>query len=198
MGSRRVPGGSVVDLWRGYRPYFVLAAGLFAAGCLLGVFLVDRVDLFGMLGFGGLERALPEKITVGTILLNNTLVFLIALLGTLSFGLLTAVVLVFNGVVVGYVAVPAARESGLEFVLLAIAPHAVFELTAFFLAAAVSFRLIHRFGQRIRDQRERVVAPGEWREFGWLLVGAWVLLAIAAVVEVYVTVWLIETFVSAG
>lgn len=194
MDARAAVRQAFAVAWRTHRPYLAMAVALFASGCVLGVLIVDQVDLFAAIGLGGLENALPEDISVGVILLNNTVVFAFTLLGVLSFGLLTAAVLLFNGVILGYVAVPAARDSGVEFVVLALVPHAVFELTAFFLAAAVAFRLIHKFIQRIRDRRARIISPGEGRQIVGLLAVAWVLLALAAVIEVYVTFWLVETF----
>ncbi|MFW6448141.1 MAG: stage II sporulation protein M [Halobacteriota archaeon] len=178
--------------WREHRPYVWLAVGLFALGCLLGVLLADRIDLFASLGMGDLGEVLPEDISTLAILVNNSVVLGLTVLGVLSFGLLTAIVLLFNGLILGYVAVPAAREAGLAFVLIGVAPHAVFELPAFFVGAAVAFRLLHRFVHRIQDRRDRMLDPGEGRRVVLLLVTAWVALVVAAAIEVHVTFWLIR------
>lgn len=106
---------------------------------------------------------------------------------------MTVVILLFNGVIVGYVVLPAAEEAGIDFVIVAIVPHGILELPAFFVASAVAFRLVHRFVLRISDRRDRLLDPGELRRIGLLIVVAWVVLAIAAAVEAHLTLWLIET-----
>ncbi|MFP4590377.1 MAG: stage II sporulation protein M [Halobacteriales archaeon] len=187
--------GVLADLrlaWAEHRRYVHLAVGLFALGCLLGVLLVDRVDLFGLIGLGDLGEAFPEDITTLVIFANNSVVLAITVLGILSFGILTVIVLVFNGVILGYVAVPAAREAGVAFVVVGVVPHAILELPAFFLGAAVAFRLLHRFVDRIRDHRARVLDPGEGRRVVLLLAAAWLAVAVAAAVEVHVTFRLIR------
>ena len=186
--------GEVVTAWREHWPYFKLSVVLFVVGTLLGALLVlAEVDLFAMLGFEDLGDALPDDITTLVILVNNSIVYGLALLGALTFGLLTVVILLFNDVIVGYVVLPAAEEAGIDFVIVAIVPHGILELPAFFVASAVAFRLVHRFVLRISDRRDRLLDPGELRRIGLLIVVAWVVLAIAAAVEAHLTLWLIET-----
>lgn len=185
--------------WREHWPYFKLAAGLFVVGTLLGVILaILDIDLLGALGFEELGDALPEELTTLAILLNNSIVFVLALLGVLTFGLLTAVIVVFNGLLVGFVVTPALEEAGIGFVVVAIVPHGVLELPAFFAAAAVAFRLLHRFVQRIRDRRDTLVSADERRRIGLYLVVAWIALAVAAVIEIHVSFRLVETLFEHG
>lgn len=186
--------GTLRDAWWDHWPYLKLAVALFAVGVLVGGALaLGDIDLFELLGFEEfLDEALPEELTTAAILINNTIVFVLALIGVLTFGLLTGIILVFNGVVVGYVATLAAQEVSVGYVLTAIVPHGILELPAFFVAAAVALRLIHRFIQRVRDRREAVLAPGDLHRIGVLILVAWIVLAIAAAIEVHVTVWLIE------
>lgn len=175
-------------------PYVKLATAIFVLGILVGVLLVDRIDLFALLGFDELDEVIPEELTTFTILLNNSIVFLLAVVGVLSFGALTAIILLFNGLLVGYVATPVAAELGFGFLIVGLAPHGVLELPAFFVAGAVAFRLLHRFLLRIRDRRERILDPGEGRRIALVLGVSWLALALAAVIEVHLTVWLLETF----
>lgn len=194
MAAPRHTAGELATAWREHWPYVKLAAALFALGALLGAaLLVLDVDLFAMLGIEAADDALVDEFTTATILVNNTGVFILTVVGIFSFGLLTALVLLFNGAVVGFVAIPAAGDVGVGFVLVALLPHGILELPALFVAAAVAFRLLHRFAQRVRDRRERLLEPGELPRIGLLLAVAWLVLAIAAAVEVHVTVWLVET-----
>ena len=183
----------LASAWREHWPYFKLSVAIFFVGSIIGALLVMmEVDLLAIIGIDDLGEAFPEEITTLTILINNTVVFVLALVGVFSFGLLTAVILLFNGVLVGYVVLPAAEEVGIGFVAVAILPHGILELPAFFVASAVAFRLIHRFILRIRDRRDRMLDPGDLRRMALLLAVAWVVLAVAAAVEAIVTVWLIE------
>lgn len=193
MRRLQTAGQETITAWREHWPYFKLALAMFIVGTILGVILADRIDLFALLGLEDLGDVLPDEITAVTILLNNSLVFVLAIVGVLSFGLLTVVILLFNGFLVGYVTTPVAFEFGLDVVLVAILPHAIFELPAFFVAAAIAFRLLHRFVHRISGRRERILDPGEGTRIVLLAVAAWIVLAIAAVIEVYVTFWLLET-----
>lgn len=180
--------------WRSHWQYFKLSVVLFILGSIVGAgLIVLDIDLFAALGFGELGEAFPEEITTFTLLLNNTIVFALALLGVFSFGLLSVIILLFNGVVVGYIAAPAIQEVSVGFVIVAIVPHGILELSAFFVASAVTFRLVHRFVLRLRDRRDRFLDSGDRRRIGLLLLVAWAALAVAAVIEVHVTVWLVET-----
>lgn len=187
-------GEDLISAWREHWPYVKLSIWLFLIGSILGwLLIVLEIDLFAFIGLEELDDALPDEITTFSILVNNTIVFLLAIIGVLTFGLLTAIVLVFNGAVVGFVVVPVAQETSIGFVLVAIVPHGILELPAFFVASAVTFRLLHRFVHRVRGRRDQLLDPGDIRKIGLLLGVAWGALAIAAMIEANVTLWLIET-----
>lgn len=181
------------DGWRQHWRYFQLALGIFAISCLIGALLVDRIDLFAQLGIDNLDEVFPDEITTTVLLVNNSIVFLLAVIGVLSFGVLTGLVLVINGILLGYVVTPVALEESAGFAFLAIAPHGVFELTAFFMASAVAFRLLHRFVGRVRGHRSRLLDPGDRGRIAMYLGTGWILLALAAVIEAHLTLWLLET-----
>lgn len=188
-------GRTLSTAWWEHWPYVKVAVALFVGGGLIGGLLVAlEVDLFALIGMEGfLDEALPDEITVVTLFVNNSIVFVLAIIGLLSFGLLTGLILVVNGLIVGYVLVPVASESGIAFVLAGIVPHGILELPALFVAAAVAFRLLHRFVMRLRDRRSTILDAGERRQIAILLAAAWLALAIAAVIEAHVTLWLLET-----
>lgn len=193
MVSDHTVRGELVLAFREHWPYFKFALAMFIIGVIVGILMVDRIDLLALLGVEDFEEVFPDEFTTLVILVNNSIVFILALVGVLSFGLLTVVILLINGILVGYVATPIAIEEGVDFLIVGLLPHGILELPAFFVAAAVTFRLLHRFILRVTDRRERLVDPGEARRIALLLIVAWIALAIAAAIEVHVTVWLLET-----
>jgi len=195
-GGRRDDAGAVGawagdDLrtaWEEHRRYVAFSAVLFVLGVPVGAGLWARgVDLLALLGADGFEEVFPGELTVATLLLNNTRVFALLVIGALTGGLLSGGGLVFNGVFVGYVAAPLAVDAGVGFVLVGILPHGVPELLAFFVAAGVGFRIVRRAVDRLVGRSEVVLGRDGWRRVGVLLAAAWLLLAVAAVLEVHVT-----------
>lgn len=192
-------GATLVVAYREHRPYLALSAGLFVAGFLAGVALfLQGIDLFAALGIGSFESLIPENVTAASILANNTRAFALMVVGVLTFGLLTVFGLVFNGLVIGYVAGAIAARRGIGFVLAGILPHGVLELPALFAAGAVAFRVVVRVRERIFGPRDRVMSGPEWRRTGAFVVAAWVLLLVAAVVEFYVTGALLNALFGSG
>lgn len=175
-----------------HRTYVLFSAGLFLLGAVIGAAMVGRVDLWAVLGVEDARQLFPENVTAVTILLNNTRAAVVLVLGALSLGVVTALVLLFNGILVGYVAGLAAAERGVGVVLLAILPHGVIELPAIFVAGAVAFRVVHVTALRVIGRREAVLGMDGWRRAGILLGTAWLALVVAAIVEFYVTKPLVD------
>lgn len=184
---------ATVHQWQLLRPYVWATVGLFVVGIVLGIgLIVADIALFELLGLGELGEALPDELTVGTILVNNTQAFLMLIIGAITFGILTVWGVVFNGVVVGYVATPVAAEDGIAEVLVLLAPHGVLELPAVFVAAAVGLRLVHIGINRLRGQRDQLFKRYELQGLIGIIGVAWIVLAVAAVIEVYLTPALFE------
>ncbi|WP_254861607.1 stage II sporulation protein M [Halovivax gelatinilyticus] len=185
--------------WREHRRYVHLTVGLFALGIVVGaivasadVNVLDALEeLTGEDPFADLDH---EDLTATWFIENNTQPFLLAIAGAATLGLLTLFLLVFNGIVVGNVAWFATQSEGIGFTFVALAPHAIFELTAIFVAAAVGFRLLHRFAQRISGSRESFVTKPYLLRTTLLVAFAWSLLVLAAFVEAHVTVLALEGF----
>ena len=178
---------------REHRRYLIASVALFLVGTALGVALVaGGVDLLAELELDNLRQVFPAEPTVSFILVNNTRAFIVFLLGAFTLGLLTVLGLVVNGVLLGYVGGIAASNQGIGFVVLAIAPHGILELPALFAASAVAFRVVARVGARVLGRRSTVMSGDEWRRTAGFVVAAWVVLAVAAFVEIYVTFALVE------
>lgn len=185
--------GSPLDLalaWREHRRHVGAAAGVFAAGLVLGVLLYAAgVDLLAALGIESLEDIVPEdfQFTAVDVFLNNARVYGIVLLGAITLGLGSAGVLAFNGVLVGWVVGDAAAGIGIGPVLALLLPHGIFELPALWIAGGVAFRLVHLLANYLRGARDRLLSRAELGRLGLLLLTGIALLAVAAVIEVHVT-----------
>lgn len=178
--------------WVEHRRYVGVASILFAVGVAIGVALVGRFDLFEWLGLSDLRDIFPGEITVASLWVNNARALLVMVLGALTGGLLTAFGLVVNGVLVGYIAVPIARQAGIGFILFGLVPHGVIELPAIFLGAAIAFRIVVNTGRRLLGRRDTVLGRDGWLRAGLLVLVALGMLLVAAVVEIYVTGALLE------
>ncbi|NGM68825.1 stage II sporulation protein M [Natronolimnobius sp. AArcel1] len=182
------------------------ATGLFAFGTLIGVALLAAgFDLLEMVAELLEEELLPEledeagefELTATFFIVNNTQAFLMAIAGALTVGLLTAFVMIFNGVIVGNVGASAANEIGIDFIIVGLLPHGIFELPAIFIAAGVGFQIVYRFGQRVIGSRERFFTKSYVARTIAFVLFAWLLLVLAAFVEAYVTPALLEALFGA-
>ncbi|MFD1586640.1 stage II sporulation protein M [Halorientalis brevis] len=180
-----------VRLWADYWRYVALSGALFAVGIVVGALLVDLVSLSVLFGGRELEGAFPEP-TVGLLVVNNAIVILLLVASSLTLGLVTAAVLLYNGVIVGYVATEVAREGGLAVVLVGLLPHGVLEIPAFLFASAVAFRFTHQVLGAALGRREDVMTQRELREAAVMVVVALVLIPIAAFVEAEITTALLD------
>lgn len=213
-GSRRARFGAFVreytvrealtDAWDEHRRYVGFATVLFLVGVLIGIALVlagynliefmlelldeDLVVDEEMMGEGGQDLELSAQFFV----LQNTPPFLLSIVGAVTIGLLTAAVMVFNGIILGNIAYAIGRETGFGLILALLLPHGIFELPALFIAAGVGFRLVYRFAQRILGRREAFVTKPYLYRTGLLVLFGYLVLLLAAVIEAYVTIAIAE------
>ncbi|MFP8890991.1 stage II sporulation protein M [Natrialbaceae archaeon A-CW2] len=200
---------ALTDAWAEHRRYVGFAAGLFGFGSLLGILLylvgVDLIDVFLELlseEFG--EEVFEDEtgepaefeLTAGFFIGQNTPPYLISIAGAASLGLLTAAVMVFNGILVGNIAYSVGQLAGFAEIVLLLAPHGIFELTALFIAAGVGFRIVYRLGQRVGGSRDAFVTRRYLYRTGLLVIFGWFLLVLAAFVEAYLTIPIAEALVG--
>lgn len=191
--------------WDEHRRATWAATGLFAFGVLIGIGLllagVNLLDLLAELlqeglapdsGPGNGQGQLELELTASFFIQNNSVPFLLAIGGALSLGLLTAFIMVANGIIVGNVGAAVGELVGVEFIVVGLVPHGIFELPALFIAAGVGFRLVTRFGERVLGSREAFLTRPYLARTAALVGFAWLLLVLAAVVEAYVTPALLE------
>ncbi|WP_255192736.1 stage II sporulation protein M [Natronobeatus ordinarius] len=192
--------------WAEHRPYVYFSVGLFAFGGLLGAALlaagIDLTELF-LEALG--EEFAPEdpgeefelELTATFFVVQNTPPFLFSIAGAITLGLFTAIIMLVNGLLIGNIALSMAAVVGVDFILVGLLPHGIFELPALFVAAGVGFRLVHRFGQRILGSREAFVTKAYLSRTAVLVVFAWLLLVVAAFVEAYLTPALLDALFAA-
>ncbi|MDQ2051834.1 stage II sporulation protein M [Natronolimnohabitans sp. A-GB9] len=201
--------GYLDDAWAEHRLYVWFSAGLFGVGIAFGALLyaagIDLSELFLELiqeefgedelpGNGGeLADEAQFEVTASFFILNNTPPFLAAIAGALTLGLVTVVIMLFNGVIVGNVAAVTGAEAGYGVVIALLAPHGIFELPALFIAAGVGFRFLHRVGQRLAGTRNALFTTAYLLRTTAFVVFGWLLLVLAAFVEAYVTFLIAET-----
>ncbi len=184
--------------WAEHRRYTYLATALFAGGIVLGALLlaagVDLLEEIVQL----LEEEFAEDadgefdLTATFFILNNTQPFVLSIVGALTLGLLTAFIMIVNGVIVGNLSAVMTNVVGLDYVIVGLTPHGIFELAALFIAAGVGFRLIHRAGKRVAGTRDAVLTKPYVTRTVALIAFAWLVLVLAAFVEAYVTPELLE------
>ncbi|MEY7849199.1 stage II sporulation protein M [Natrarchaeobius sp. A-rgal3] len=185
--------------WVEHRRYVWFSTGLFAFGIVLGVLLLFAgVNLFELVLELLEEELFPEledeefELTATFFIVNNTQPFLLSIVGALSVGVLTAFVMLFNGLIVGNFVAAIVGDIGFDYVIVGLAPHGIFELAALFIAAGVGFRLLYRFAERILGHREAFLTKPYLLRTTSLVVFAWLMLVLAAFVEAYITPELLE------
>jgi len=185
--------------WTEHRRYTWFAVGLFAFGTVLGAALLFAgVNLLELVTELLEEELFPEledeefELTATFFIVNNTQPFLLSIVGALSLGLLTAFVMIFNGIIVGNISAAIGGTVGFDYIVVGLAPHGIFELPALFIAAGVGFRLIYRLGERVAGSRDAFFTKPYLTRTAALVIFAWLLLVLAAFVEAYVTPELLE------
>jgi stage II sporulation protein M len=194
------PRAALADAWDEHSRYVGFAAGLFGLGVLIGVLLFaagyNLLEVIeNLLGEGLFPDGIGEMggfELAQFLLVNNSRAFLLSIVGAVTLGLLTAWAMLFNGIIVGNVGALVTENVGLDYILVGLLPHGIFELPALFIAAGVGFRLLSRFVQRIFGRRDAILTkPYLYRTAILVLVG-WLLLVVAAFVEAFVTPALLE------
>ena len=182
---------------RELRPYLIASVIFFAVGIAFGVAVVFRfpqfADLFraSLTGFLRMFRGLPKPELAFAIFLNNTIKTLIAILLGTALGIVPALFLVANGVVLGFVLFLSAEDRGIWLSLISILPHGIFELPAVFLGTSIGFMLGDRALKRLLGQSETKIGAELRRALSFFAAAIVPLLLLAALVEAFVTTLLV-------
>lgn len=188
------------------RSWLALAALFFFLGFFLSYSTLTREpELFSLLEATSfpLLRELGELVFSGHPLRGAFILFMHNLTSSLQviiFGLVLGIPALFssiaNGTLLGAVAARLGQEGTLplRFIVTGILPHGLFELPAFLLSVAFGLKLGYHIVFPFPGQKRRETLGYIFREIGRCLPGITLLLAVAALVEVFVTPGLVELF----
>jgi len=172
---------------RWFGAHFAAAVALFFLGTFAGFAVMQTVTPEALTRAIEGGDVFPDQFTAVAIAVNNLVAVGVTALGLVTFGVVAAVSLLFNGLILGAV-FGAGLESTSPAVLLAlVVPHGVVELPAFWLVGALSFRVTHRLVNYLRGVEETILTRVELFEVAVLLAVTALLILIAAVVEAHVT-----------
>ncbi len=181
------------------RPYILLSVFLFLASAALGFMVsIQNPDLAATYVGDVAEKLqwildLSPSQMMMAIFLNNLFASTVALLLGVGFGIVPAVVVIVNGLVVGLVVHQAMLAGGLGFVIVAILPHGVIELPTVLVCIGVGFRLGHLMIKSLLGRGGDL--EGELRATLRLLRWVVLLLFVAAAIETFITPVLIQPFI---
>ncbi len=185
--------------FRELRPFLIASLIFFAVGLTFGVAIASHypglADHFGdsITGFLKTFRGLPKPQLAVAIFLNNSVKTLAAILLGLAIGIVPALFLVVNGVVLGVVFFLSSHSRGVWPSLLAILPHGILELAAVFLGTAIGLMLGDHVLKRILKKSEAKIKTELGRALRFFAIVIVPMLLIAALIEAFVTTALIGT-----
>ncbi|TVX95602.1 stage II sporulation protein M [Cohnella terricola] len=194
----------LLQTWKEIRPYFIFSAMLFFAGVVIGGtsgapadFLEQQIKGVKAISDSIVKSETPEWTAFLLITANNIFSTLMVMgLGIIA-GIMPLVMLVSNGMILGYMLSILSDKGENMFLLIVkgILPHGIFELTAVFLACAFGLRFGMTLIKGIFGSAFGKKEP--WQPFVRTATGAVpalivvvVLLLLAAAVESTITLWL--------
>ena len=155
--------------------------------------LGSQVDALGDLA----EQILTKPTATGMayLLLNNLVATLYVVVSGIIAGLPTLFSLFVNGAVIGMIlTMPGLEGNTLAFVALGILPHGIFELPAFFLSAAFGLKIGYHIFFPLPEKGRIQSIIFIWREFTTLLPLIFIMLLLAAFIEITITPHLIGLY----
>jgi stage II sporulation protein M len=178
---------------RELRPYLIASIIFFAIGGAIGAAVATRypglADQFGdsVAGFLKSFRNLPKPQLAAAIFLNNSVKTLAAILLGLAVGIVPALFLIVNGVVLGVVFVLSSYSRGIWPSLLSIVPHGILELSAVFLGTATGLLLGNVVLKRILRKSDAQLRPALSRALRFYAIVILPMLLVAAMIEAFIT-----------
>jgi stage II sporulation protein M len=178
---------------RELRPYLIASIIFFAIGGAIGAAVATRypglADQFGdsVAGFLKSFRNLPKPQLAAAIFLNNSVKTLAAILLGLAIGIVPALFLIVNGVVLGVVFVLSSYSRGIWPSLLSIVPHGILELSAVFLGTATGLLLGNVVLKRILSKSDAELRPALSRALRFYAIVILPMLLVAAMIEAFIT-----------
>lgn len=170
---------------------FILLTIVFFAAAILGYHLAEQNATWTATQIENLSanfEGLEDKSALYQfcyVFINNSFISLMIILTFFLFGITSFFTVLSNGVVLGIIIQYSLSRLGADNVFLALAPHGIIELPAFFLAAAVSLKLSEDFYALLKRKK-----PFK-KEFLWSLkyfiLIVFPLLVLASFIEIFIT-----------
>lgn len=121
-------------------------AGVYIGGVILGAIIAIAAHVQ--------FTTHPHRIPTSDIILHNWSVWGIMLLGVLSFGFVTLLVLLVNGITFGFIMGAYTLKGKLAAILLALAPHGILEISAFLLACYGDLLFVSLLWSKLRPSSQ--------------------------------------------
>jgi stage II sporulation protein M len=134
---------------------------------------------------------LPKPQLAAAIFLNNSIKTLAAILLGLAIGVVPALFLIINGVVLGVVFFLSSYSRGLWPSLLSILPHGILELTAVFLGTAIGLLLGNIVLKRMLRKSDAKIRPALIRGLRFYAIVIVPMLLVAAMIEAFITTMIV-------
>ncbi len=177
----------LVDLYNRNKILLAISAIIFFSSIFLGYLISGTIDQFMAKVISGLKgKFSKEGLSTVSIFLNNIQSAFLAYVGGVI-GIIPALILLFNGLIIGYLATKVPVGSLLIYTL----PHGIFEIPALIISGAAGFRItsmiIHML---ISLSKDRPVSENYWefKDSLALFAIAIVLFFIAAIIEANFTI----------
>jgi len=184
-------------IYMNYKKWIFVAIFLFGIGLVFGLATPTSVvnllseDIAALQELGSV--LVPFKfLTVILVLVKNASVLLLSFALSPIFCLMPILALTVNGWLIAFISVAVIQVKSLGFVLAGLLPHGIFELPAFILgeAAALSFGAMVIIALFKKEKRS-LLLPSLKQNLKYLMV-ALALLVPAAIIEIYITPWLLN------
>jgi stage II sporulation protein M len=172
--------------------YAVATIVIFAVSLAAGIAMTiaspetgqQMLDLLKEAIFGEVIDKTPAGLAL-TLFLNNLQACTFMFLGGATFGLLTAFIILTNGVVIGSVMELVRQQQGLVYVAAALLPHGIFEIPAFIISGTLGFLLARALWLEVNGTGDAAgTALGMGKTFLFVVVP---LVAVAACTEAFIT-----------
>jgi len=170
---------------------------LFAASVMAGVALTvgnpdagqQLLELFREAILGEVINS-SAPVLAAMLFFNNLQACVVMFLGGASFGILTAFVIVSNGVVIGSIVEIVRQQQGGLYIAAALLPHGIFEIPAFIISGTLGFMLARSLWNEWNQKGD--AAADAFRMGRTFLLYVLPLVFLAAVTEAFITPGIID------
>lgn len=168
-------------VWRQEKNRLVLSGILFSLGMFLGILLGSYVNITPDLYYR------PEQEAVWYNLALNNIGVALLIAGTgLLFSIPTIIMLLFNGLMIGFTIILSAAVHSFPTLLAGLLPHGILEIPALLLAGAIGLRPLGFFARAVK-LREKIPWGKEARQSAALFAVVTVMLIAASLIEAHIT-----------